>query len=314
MGTPPFSATVLEALADAHEVVGVYTRPDAVRGRGRTRVPSAVKEAALKRGLPVFEPVTLRDEGAAAALSALRPDVVCVAAYGAILPPAVLAVPPLGCVNVHASLLPRWRGAAPVERAVLAGDAETGVCIMRMEAGLDTGAYCARRVVPVEDKSADALTEELARAGAEALLDALDDIACGQARWVEQDEEQATYADKIGKGELDLSLQDGALTACRKVRASSDAHPAHAVVASRRVTVVAAAPVAGDPAREALAAGMRPGDVRFAGKRLLLGAADGAFELVEVKPEGKRAMPGAAFAAGLQGVKQGGTTWEGTRG
>ena len=140
MGTPAFAATILDDLAEQHDVAAVYTRPDAVRGRGKRLEPSPVKAAAERRGLRVLTPRTLRDEAAQRELASFAPDVICVAAYGAILPKEVLDIPRFGCLNVHASLLPRWRGAAPIERAILAGDEEAGVCIMRMEVGLDTGA------------------------------------------------------------------------------------------------------------------------------------------------------------------------------
>ncbi|WP_080797228.1 methionyl-tRNA formyltransferase [Arabiibacter massiliensis] len=309
MGTPEFSATILEELAQHHEVAAVYTRPDAVRGRGKRLEPSPVKRVAERLGIEVRTPRTLRDEEAQRDLAALEPDVVCVAAYGAILPKAVLDIPRLGCLNVHASLLPRWRGAAPIERAVLAGDAEAGVCIMRMEEGLDTGAYCVCRTAAIEGKGVEELVDELAYLGAHALLTALVHVERGAVEWTEQDESLATYASKIEKGELDLSPEHAASALARKVQASSSAHPSRAVVAGRGVTVLRAA-VPADAAGRELAGGIAPGEVRFAGKRLFLGAADGALELALVKPDGKQAMDAKAFAAGVQGIKEGGMTWE----
>lgn len=309
MGTPGFAATILEELAHQHEVVGVYTRPDAVRGRGKRLEPSPVKRVAERLGIEARTPRTLRDEEAQRELAALDPDVVCVAAYGAILPKAVLDIPRLGCLNVHASLLPRWRGAAPIERAILAGDEKTGVCVMRMEEGLDTGAFCVCRTAPIEGKGAEELTDELADLGAHALLTALVHVERDAAEWVEQDESQVTYASKIEKGELDLSPDDAAVVLARKVQASSAAHPARAVVAGRGVTVLRA-DVPADAAGRELAGGIAPGEVRFAGKRLFLGAADGALEAACVKPDGKQAMDAKAFAAGVQGIKDGGMTWE----
>ncbi len=311
MGTPEFAATILEDLSQQHEVAAVYTRPDAVRGRGRKLEPSPVKRTAERLGLPVLEPRTLRDEAVQAELASFEPDVICVAAYGAILPKAVLDLPPFGCLNVHASLLPRWRGAAPVERAILAGDAVAGVCIMRMEEGLDTGAYCVCRTAVVDGKSAAELTEELADLGSHALLTALVHVERGAAEWTEQDEEQVTYASKIEKRELDLSPADGAARAARKVQASSAAHPSRAVVAGRNATVLEAREPEDAAGRE-LAAGIRPGEVRFAGKRLFLGMADGALEVGALKPDGKQTMDARSFAAGVQGIKDGGLTWEET--
>ena len=293
MGTPAFAATILDDLAEHHDVAAVYTRPDAVRGRGKRLEPSPVKAAAERRGLRVLTPRTLRDEAAQRELASFAPDVICVAAYGAILPKEVLDIPRFGCLNVHASLLPRWRGAAPIERAILAGDEEAGVCIMRMEEGLDTGAYCVCRTAIVDGKSASARVH----------------VERDAAEWTEQDEEQVTYASKIEKRELDLSPNDDVALAARKVQASSAPHPSRAVVAGRGVTVLEAhAPE--DAAGCELAAGIRPGEVRFAGKRLFLGMADGALEVGALKPDGKQTMDARSFAAGVQGIKDGGLTWE----
>ena len=310
MGTPQFAATILEDLAQQHDVAVVYTRPDAVRGRGKRLEPSPVKAAAERLGIPVLTPRTLRDEEAQRELASFAPDIICVAAYGAILPKAVLDLPRYGCLNVHASLLPRWRGAAPVERAILAGDEEAGVCIMRMEEGLDTGAYCVCRTTSAEGKSAEELTDELANLGSHALLTALVHVESGVVEWTEQDEGAVTYAKKVEKRELDLSPDDDADAAVRKVLASSAAHPSRAIVAGRAVTLLEARAL-DDAARE-LAAGLEPGGVRFAGKRLFLGVADGAVEALLLKPDGKQAMDARSFAAGIQGIKDGGCTWEET--
>lgn len=308
MGTPSFAATVLEELVEQHEVVAVYTRPDAVRGRGKTLLPSPVKEVACRAGIPVRTPKTLRDQQEQEVLASFEPDAICVAAYGMILPPEVLSLPRFGCVNVHASLLPRWRGAAPVERAILAGDEHAGVCIMRMEEGLDTGAYCICRDTEVADKSADALTDELANLGARALLTALEYMAVGRAVWTEQDEDQVTHAAKVTKGELNLDPALSVLENARKVQASSDAHPSRCRVAGKDVTVLAARVLAEASAGSAVAeraAEMAAGEALFTAKKLLLACADGALEVLEVKPDGKKAMDAKAFAAGLQVLKNG---------
>lgn len=314
MGTPDLAASILAEVASQHEVVAVYTRPDAVRGRGKQLVASPVKAEALRRGIPVRCPRTLRDAEEQAALAALEPDVVCVAAYGMLLPAEVLATPRFGCLNVHASLLPRWRGAAPVERAILAGDEELGVCIMRMEQGLDTGDYCICRSLDAGEKNAALLTDQLADLGAHALLTALSQLEAGCIRWTAQDEAEVTYAHKIEKGELDLAPDNSVQAICRKVRAASDAHPAHAVVADKPVTVLAARSAVADVQAAQLAGGMSAGQVRFVGKRLFIGARDGAVELLEVKPNGKQAMTAKAFAAGIQGIKENTKIWEGPRG
>lgn len=309
MGTPKLAADILVELAQQHEVVCAYTRPDAVRGRGAKLEPSPVKAAAERLGIPVRTPKTLRDAEEQAALTALAPDAICVAAYGCILPREVLDVPRYGCLNVHASLLPRWRGAAPIERAILAGDEQTGVCIMRMEEGLDTGPYCVRRATEVAGKSAAELTDELANLGARALLTGLSVVEQGGAEWIAQDDAQATYAQKLSKDELRLDPAQPAVCALRKVLASSDAHPARAVVAGRTCTLERAA-VPDDERALALGEGIGAGEVRFAGKRLFLGAADGALEVLALKPDGKKSMDARAFAAGVQGIKAGGCTWE----
>lgn len=310
MGTPDFAATILEDLSQQHEVIAVYTRPDAVRGRGKQLVASPVKAMAERLGLPVYTPKTLRNEDEQRALAALEPDVICVAAYGAILPKVVLDIPHYGCLNVHASLLPRWRGAAPIERAILAGDTEVGVCVMRMEEGLDTGAYCVCRTARVDAKSSSELTDELANLGSHALLTALVLVQGDAADWTDQDEDKVTYASKIEKGELSLSLDDAVDEAVRKVQASSAAHPARAVVAGRIVTLTELCIPIGFAAE--LAQGMTPGSVRFAGKRLFLGLQDGAVEVVSLKPDGKQNMNACSFAAGVQGIKGGSLSWEAT--
>ncbi len=308
MGTPDFAASILEDIACQHEVAAVYTRPDAVRGRGKQLVASPVKQAAAKRGIPVLTPRSLRDAEVQRELAALRPDVICVAAYGAILPPEVLRIPRFGCLNVHASLLPRWRGAAPIERAILAGDEEAGVCIMHMEEGLDTGAWCVCRKTRIEDKNARRLSEELAALGSTALLTALVHVEQGVETWTEQDERQVTYAAKLEKGELDLDPRDNVQCTARKVQASSDAHPARCVLAGRGVTVLAGR-VAPEDACE-LVEGLAPGSARFAARRLFVGCADGAYEIIELKPDGKQAMDARAFAAGSKALHGGDATWE----
>lgn len=312
MGTPPFAATILENLLQHHNVVGVYTRPDAVRGRGRHPKPSAVAKMAETYGIEVNKCTTLKDEAVQQKLARYAPDVICVAAFGAILPAALLDSARWGCLNVHASLLPRWRGAAPIERAILAGDAQTGVCVMRMEEGLDTGDFCACRAIPIAGLRAPELSFELALLGSRALLTALMQLEQGTCKWVKQDNAQATYAKKIEKGELNLSVYDTAETLCRKVQASSEAHPARCVVAGRRVTIEALS-VVSEALGDAAFVGdfdMRAGEVRFAAKRLLFGAREGVVEVLQIKPDGKKSMDAKAFAAGVQGIKTGCVVWE----
>ncbi len=308
MGTPEFAASILKALvASKHEVVGCFTRPDAVRGRGKKLVPSPVKEVAVKAGVPVYEFSSMKSDEAFEAFSSLNPDVACVAAYGAILPKRVLELPRFGCLNVHGSLLPRWRGAAPIERAILAGDEQTGIGIMRMEEGLDTGATAEVRSTPVHGKSATELTGELAGLGSDALIAVLDKLeTCEQVAWTEQSEAEATYAEKIAKGELDISPQLSAHQAEVRVLASSESHTCRCMVGGKSLAVLAAHEVATDMCPVPL----EKGQVAFAAKRLFLGCENSILELTSVKPDGKKPMEAKAFAAGIQGIKQGGIEWQ----
>ncbi|HKX60022.1 MAG TPA: methionyl-tRNA formyltransferase, partial [Steroidobacteraceae bacterium] len=188
-GTPEFALPSLDAIAASrHRIRTVLTQPDRPSGRGRHVAASPVKERALELGLPVVQPASLKDGEAARGIAALAPDVMVVVAYGLLLPPEVLALPRLGCLNVHASLLPRWRGAAPVARAILAGDGETGVCIMRMEAGLDTGPVMLARATPIGAReTAGELEARLAAMGGELIVEALDTLAAGRAAFAAQD-------------------------------------------------------------------------------------------------------------------------------
>src|SRR3546814_316140 len=200
MGTPDFAVPTLEMLVKAgHEVIAVYSQPPRPAGRGKALRPTPVHARAEAMGLEVRTPVSLKDADVQTAFAALKADVAVVAAYGLILPKAILAAPGKGCLNVHASLLPRWRGAAPIQRAIWAGDNVTGVTIMDMEAGLDTGPMRAKHVTPIEDKTAGVLTAELARAGAGLMLEVLEDLDAQPP--VPQPEEGVTYAAKIDKAE-----------------------------------------------------------------------------------------------------------------
>ena len=220
-GTPEFAVPVLQALSRSrHSVVGVLTQPDRPSGRGRRVSASAVKKAAVELDLPVEQPATLNHADATQTLAAWRPDVLIVVAYGLLLPGSILELPPHGCINVHASVLPRWRGAAPIERALLAGDRETGISIMRMEAGLDTGPVYASRSIPIRaDDTAGRLRERLAALGAQALMEVLDQVTAGTARAQPQDAALATYARKIDKAEARIDWRLAAEDIERRVRA-----------------------------------------------------------------------------------------------
>ena len=221
-GTPDFAVPCLSALLDAgHEVIGVYTQPDRPAGRGRKLQMSPVKALALDRGLGVYQPESLkRDPEAVERLRALGADLMVVVAYGLLLPTSVLEAPRLGCINVHASLLPRWRGAAPIQRAILAGDGETGVCIMHMEAGLDTGPVYHRVANPIDPhETGGTLHDRLAKLGARALVEALPGIADGSLTPEPQDDALATYAHKLTKDEAAIDWSAPAIAIERQVRA-----------------------------------------------------------------------------------------------
>ncbi|KFG91877.1 Methionyl-tRNA formyltransferase [Sphingobium herbicidovorans NBRC 16415] len=218
MGTPDFAVPALTALAKAgHEIVAAYSQPPRPAGRGKALRPSPVHSQAEQMGIEVRTPLSLKDAEVQAAFAALKPDVAVVAAYGLILPLPILNAPRFGCLNIHASLLPRWRGAAPIQRAILSGDNVSGVTIMDMEAGLDTGPMRAKHVTPIEDKTAGALTEELALAGAELMVEVLDDLAAHPP--VPQPEEGVTYASKIDKAESRIDFSRDAHQIERQVRA-----------------------------------------------------------------------------------------------
>ncbi|WP_057883836.1 methionyl-tRNA formyltransferase [Tsuneonella troitsensis] len=217
MGTPAFAVPTLAALHEAgHEIVAVYTQPPRPAGRGKQLQPSAVQVEADIRHLPVRCPPSLRSPEAQAELAAFEPDIAIVAAYGLILPQAVLDIPKQGCLNVHASLLPKWRGAAPIQRAIMAGDPVTGITIMRMEAGLDTGPMLATARTPIDDKTAGELTEELAEIGAQLMVGTLIDLPMLHA--IEQDDAEASYAPKIDKAEARIDWSGDAEAIERKMR------------------------------------------------------------------------------------------------
>ena len=306
-GTPPFAAAALEALADAgHDVALVLTQPDRPAGRGMKLTPSAVKQAALARGLPVYQPTSLKTPEAQAELAAVSADVMVVAAYGLILPQAVLDLPRFGCLNIHASLLPRWRGAAPIQRAILAGDTETGITLMQMDAGLDTGAMLAKTVVPIRDTdTAASLHDALATAGAKAIVDALAHVAALSPE--AQDDAQATYAAKLGKEEAQLDWNRPAEALARAVRAYNPVPGAWTLLDGAPLKIWSAQPVAGAGAlkdsdflrADARERSYEPGEVlHAAADGLVVACGSGALALQEIQPAGSKRMTAAAFLAG----------------
>lgn len=308
MGTPVFAARVLEDISDSVDIACVYTRKDAIRKRGNKLFPSPVKEVALRLGIEVRTPSTLRGSDEVEHLEGLDLDFIVVAAYGMILPKEILDIPRYGCLNIHASLLPRWRGAAPIERAILEGDTQTGICIMQMEEGLDTGDYCVSRSIPIGEMNSDELTLELAALGSVGLLTALEQISSGNPLWNQQDDDRATYARKIDKHELNLDPVDPAIQNLRRVKASNDAHPAKCDIGDRVITVLDASLVS----RDRLAGSnsdVACGKAAYIGKKLLLGCCDGPLEVTKVKPSGKSMMDASAFVSGFQDLRSGEVTW-----
>lgn len=220
-GTPEFAAQHLQALLDANrQVIAVYTQPDRPAGRGQKLMPSPVKQLAERHGIPVYQPQTLRDPAAQAELAGLNADLMVVVAYGLILPQTVLDMPRLGCINSHASLLPRWRGAAPIQRAIEAGDAESGVTVMQMEAGLDTGPMLLKVNTPITaDDTGGSLHDRLAGLGSNAVVEAVAALEAGTLQGEVQDDSLATYAHKLNKDEARLDWQRPAVALERQIRA-----------------------------------------------------------------------------------------------
>ncbi|MRH02506.1 methionyl-tRNA formyltransferase [Xanthomonas sontii] len=290
-GTPDFAVPSLRAAAQRHEVVAVYTQPDRPAGRGRGLTPSPVKLEAVARGIPVLQPQTLRAPETLQALRALQPDLIVVVAYGLILPKAVLAIPTHGCWNVHASLLPRWRGAAPIQRAIEAGDSETGVCLMQMEAGLDTGPVLLSQRTPIgADETGGQLHDRLAALGAQVLADGLGLLRAG-LRPVAQPQPEAgvTYAHKLDKAQARLDWQQPAAQLARQVRAFDPWPVAEAMLAGERVRVHGA--IALD-----LAHAQQPGTVLTASKQGIdIACGQGALRLRVLQRDGGKAITAADY-------------------
>jgi len=238
-GTPEFAAVALRGLlASDHQLVGVWTQPDRKAGRGQKLTPSVVKQLALDNDVPVFQPLTLKSADAQQELQALKPDVLVVAAYGLILPQAVLDIPTLGCLNIHASLLPRWRGAAPIHRAILAGDRETGVCIMQMDAGLDTGDVLLQKSIAIaDDDTSTSLHDKLAALGRDALMETLPRHCRGELEPQVQAQSGITYADKLEKAEGQLDCHQSSAALLRQIRALNPWPVAYASLNGQRVRI-----------------------------------------------------------------------------
>ncbi|MBS3895995.1 methionyl-tRNA formyltransferase [Silanimonas sp.] len=297
-GTPEFALPGLEIAAAGGELVAVYTQPDRPAGRGRGLAESPVKQRAKALGIEVVQPLTLRDAQAQEALRSLQPDLLIVVAYGLILPQAVLDIPTHGCWNLHASQLPRWRGAAPIQRAIEAGDSMTGVDLMRMEKGLDTGPVLLRRTTPISDQdTGGSLHDRLAKLGAELLAEGLTRLRAGDPPpATPQPAEGVSYAHKLDKAEARLDWTQPALVLARKVRAFHPWPVAECELAGERLRVHAAQPLSeaelqerglGRPAPGTLIAGRHEG--------LIVACGEGALRLLRVQREGGRPQPVAEF-------------------
>ena len=293
-GTPPFAARALDAIVEAgHEIALVVTRPDRPAGRGLQLSPSAVALGAAQRGLPTYKPRSLTDDESQERLRAARADVMVVAAYGVLLPPAVLSIPVRGCLNIHASLLPRWRGAAPIARALLAGDAQTGISIMRMDAGLDTGPVLLEAPLAIGPReSAGSLTQSLASLGARTIVTALASLDSLSPR--AQDSSKATYAAKITKAEarIDWTLPSAAVD--RQVRAFNPVPGAESLLAGRVLKVWEA---------EAAQGMGKPGEVLRADGEFIVACGEGALALRTVQRAGGKAMLAMDFLRGFRVAK-----------
>ncbi len=296
-GTPAFSVPALKALIhSSHDVVGVLTRPDRPKGRGQQIAASPVKQAAEAAGLPVSQPETLKTEAGRAELAGWQPELLVVVAYGLILPPAALALPRLGCVNIHASLLPRWRGAAPIQRAILAGDEQTGTTIMQMDAGLDTGPMLLQRPMTISaDDTAGSLHDRLSLQGAEALIEALDGLVAGSLRATPQPAEGATYAAKLEKAEARIDWTARATEIERKVRAFTPWPIAETRYAGEPLRILRATAEPGDESNRL--GGQPPGTIlAITDRALLVQCGQGRLALHEVQRAGRRPVSARDFA------------------
>ncbi len=291
-GTPDFAARHLQALLDAgHQVVAVYTQPDRPAGRGQQLQASPVKQLAVAKDIAVYQPKSLKKAKAQAELAALSADLMIVVAYGLILPPVVLATPRLGCINVHGSLLPRWRGAAPIQRSIWAGDAETGVTIMQMDAGLDTGAMLSKVSLPITAADTSAtLYEKLAEVGPQALLSALTDLPSLQQNAVPQADEAANYAEKLSKEEALLDFNKPAVALEREIRAFNPWPVSYLQLGAQQLKVWQSRVEAGQ--------GVPGTVVRVDKTGIAVATTDGLLVIEQLQPPGKKAMAVADFLNG----------------
>ncbi len=302
MGTPLFAVPSITALVDAgHQVLAAVTQPDKPRGRGLSPLPSPVKLFALEKGIPVLEPARLKDESFMEGLCSLGPDLIVVVAYGKILPPAVLSLPPKGCVNVHASLLPKYRGAAPINRAIVNGEKETGVCTMLMDEGMDTGDTLICERVPIgDDETAEGLAKTLSEKGAAVLINTIDLLLRDDIKPVPQDDSLASYAPALKKEDGRVDWTRSGVEIKNQVRGL---YPWPGAFTSWKGSLLKIH--RGRAARQDEAApGGEPGTVLYAGKDgILVACGKGAFVITELQPENKKRMGAAEFVAGYRVAK-----------
>jgi methionyl-tRNA formyltransferase len=300
-GTPEFALPALQCLLDGpDQLLAVYTQPDRPAGRGRASQASPVKQLAVAHGIEVRQPETLKDPAAREQLRALRPDLLIVVAYGLILSQKVLDIPRLGCWNLHASLLPRWRGAAPIQRAIEAGDDETGICLMQMQRGLDTGPVLLRRSLPIRpDDSAGSLHDRLADLGGQVLADGLARVRIGDVPGAEaQSEDGVVYAHKLEKAEARLDFAEPADLLARRVRAFSPWPVAEAVIDGERLRIHAAEALPADAGDRA-----EPGSViDFHRDGIDIACGQGVLRLTRVQRDGGRAMSAAEYLNARRGA------------
>ncbi len=312
-GTPAFALPALDALAASrHRLVGVLTQPDRPAGRGRALRASPVKQRALELQLPIAQPARLTDDAARAPLREWQPELLVVVAYGLILPPAVLELPRLGCLNIHASLLPRWRGAAPIQRAILAGDGESGVTIMQMDTGLDTGPLLAQRAVPIEAHMTSAgLHDAFAQLGAGLLLEVIASLEAGTARPRAQPAEGASYAHKLEKREALIDWSASAVHIARQVRGCNPWPIAETSLAGTQLRIWQADALAASsegPTPIEGSAAAPPGTVLgLHDGQLLVACGEGVLAINQLQAAGRRVLSAAEFAHGhaLDGLRFG---------
>ena len=302
MGTPDFAASVLEKICDLNdEIVGVVTQPDKPRGRGYELAQSAVKKAALERGIPVYQPETLRDNAFLPELEALTPELIIVAAYGKILPLYVLDFPKFGCINVHGSLLPEYRGAAPIQRAIIDGKTQTGITIMKMEQGLDTGDMLLKKTVDIlENDNFESVHDKLAECAKDAIAEAVELIRQGLDVYEKQDDSLATYAEKITKDDCLISFAESANEIHNRIRGLSPIPLSFAYLDSKMIKFTSSVIVSSD--------GENPDDI--VGKitdtssgMITVACKRGSIGITGVLPEGKKRMSSGDFIRGKQGLE-----------